>query len=128
MIVNPDSFKQIQLNLSGLSTWLIVLGIAWLLGAIGLGWLVQSVLILFAFILIAPVIGFLGFRWWLQRNLILDDCPVCNHEFTALNKTQCRCPNCGEPIQVAQGKFNRLTPAGTIDIDAVEVAVKQIEE
>lgn len=126
--MNPDSLKKLQLNLPGLGSWLIVIGVVWLLGAIGLGWIVKSFLILFAVILITPIVGFLGFRWWLQRNLAQDQCPVCAYEFTALNKTQCRCPNCGEPIQVAQGQFNRLTPAGTIDIDAVEVSVKTLED
>ena len=126
--MNQGSPKLFQFNLSGMSNWLILLGIAWLLGSIGLGWVVNSILIVMAFLLITPVIGFIGLRWWLQRNLIQAECPVCHYEFTALNQTQCQCPNCSEPLKVEQGHFNRLTPPGTIDVTAVEVPVKQLED
>lgn len=126
--MNQGSPKLFQFNLSGMSNWLILLGIAWLLASIGLGWVVNSILIVMAFLLITPVIGFIGLRWWLQRNLIQAECPVCQYEFTALNQTQCQCPNCSEPLKVEQGHFNRLTPPGTIDVTAVEVPVKQLED
>nr|WP_242030468.1 MULTISPECIES: hypothetical protein [unclassified Coleofasciculus] len=102
--------------------------IIWLLGSIGLGWLVKSFLILIGLILVAPVLAFLGFRWWLQRNLIADQCPVCSYEFTALNRTECQCPNCGESLKIEQGHFNRLTPPGTIDVEAVEVSARSLED
>lgn len=126
--MNRDNFNKISLNLSGLGFWLIFFGVIWLLGAVGLGWLVNSFLILIALIALSPIIAFLGFRWWLKRNLVEDGCPVCNYEFTALNQTQCQCPNCGEPILVDRGYFNRLTPSGTIEVDAVEVSAKQLED
>jgi len=126
--VNRDGFKNIQFNLSGLGFWVAVFGVFWLLSAVGLGWLVNSFLILIALVSISPVILFLGARWWLKRNLISDGCPVCGHEFMALNRTQCQCPNCGEPLLVEKGSFSRLTPSGTIDVDAVDVSVKQLED
>lgn len=122
---NNEIFK---LNLGAIKNWLIVLGIVWLLGSVGLGWIVNSVLILIAFLLVTPAIAFIFLRWWLSRNLIEDKCPVCTHEFTALNKTQCQCPNCGEPLQVEGGNFTRLTPPGTVDVTAVEVSYYQLEE
>ncbi len=117
-----------QINLGAIRNWLIVLGIVWLLGSVGLGWVVNSILILLAFLLLTPAIAFLFLRWWLSRNLIEDKCPVCNHEFAALNQTQCQCPNCGEPLQVEGGNFIRLTPPGTVDVTAVEVTSYQLEE
>lgn len=119
--MNQNSPKIFQFNLSDAGNWLVLLIVIWLLGSLGLGWLVKSVLILMGLALIAPVIAFLGFRWWLSRNLIQDQCPVCNYEITALNQTQLQCPNCGEPLQAQQGRLQRLTPPGTIDIKAVEV-------
>ncbi len=116
------SLKSFDLNISNLGRWIAVIGLFWLIGTIGLGWLVNWFLILIGLLVLVPVLGFFGFRFWLQSNLIQDDCPVCHYEFTGLNKTQLQCPNCSEPLQVIQGKFNRLTPAGTIDVQAVEVS------
>ncbi|NEP39853.1 MULTISPECIES: hypothetical protein [Okeania] len=126
--MNQGNSKVFKLTLASIGNWIIVLAVVWLLGSVGLGWLVNSVLILIGFILIAPIIAFIGLRWWLNRNLIIDKCPVCSYEFTALNQTQFQCPSCGEPLKVEGGNFSRLTPPGTIDVSAVEINAKQIEE
>lgn len=126
--VNQYDPKLVQFNLSGVGCWLTLLTVFLLLGTVGLGWLVNGFFILVALALMAPAVGWLVFRWWLRRNLVEDNCPVCAYEFTGFNRTECRCPNCGEPLQVEQGHFNRLTPPGTIDVEAVEVSVQQIEE
>jgi hypothetical protein len=102
--------------------------IIWLLATIGLGWLVKSFFILIGLILVTPVIAFLGFQWWLKRNLIESDCPICHYAFVSLNKTEFRCPSCGEPLSAENGHFHRLTPPGTIDVSAVEVPFQRIEE
>ena len=122
------SLKSFQFNFSNLARWLTLLAIIWLLGSVGLGWLVHSFLILVGLLLLAPVLAFVGFRWWLQRNLVQDQCPVCRYEFTGLKQTQLKCPSCGEPLKVEQGQFNRLTPPGTIDVQAVEVPIKPVED
>lgn len=124
--MNQNSYSSIQF--SGLRFWVTLLAIVWLLGSIGLGWLVKSFFILLAIILITPVIAFLGFRWWLKRNLVVDRCPVCDFESVGINHTQLRCPNCSEPLKVEQGHFLRLTPPGTVDVDAIDVTVKQLED
>lgn len=126
--VNQYDPKLAQFNLSGVGCWLTLLATFLLLGTVGLGWLVNGFLILIGLAILAPVIGWVGFRWWLQRNLVEDKCPVCAYEFTGFNRTECRCPNCGELLKVQQGQFNRLTPPGTIDVDAVEVSAKQLED
>jgi len=117
------SFRSFQFNFSRLTGWLTFFLFIWLLGAVGLGWLVNSFLILVGLLFLAPVVAFVWFRWWLQRNLVQAQCPVCNYELTALNRTQLQCPNCNELLKVEQGKLNRLTPPGTIDVQAVEVSV-----
>lgn len=126
--MNQYDPKLVQLNLSGMGCWLTLLATFLLLGTVGLGWLVNGVLVLIGLAFLAPVIGWLAFRWWLRRNLVEDKCPVCAYEFTGFNRTECRCPNCGEPLRVEQGHFNRLTPPGTIDVDAVEVPVQRLED
>lgn len=120
---------KISLNLPRVSNWLILLGIACVLGSIGLGWIVKSVLIVVGLLLLTPVVAFFALQWWLKRNLIEDNCPVCQYEFTALNQTQFQCANCGEPLKIEEGHFSRLTPPGTIDVTAVEVSsVQQLED
>ncbi|MEQ9481445.1 hypothetical protein [Coleofasciculus sp. F4-SAH-05] len=126
--MNQYDPKLAQFNLSGVGCWLTLLATFLLLGTVGLGWLVNGFLILIGLAILAPVIGWVGFRWWLQRNLVEDKCPVCAYEFTGFNRTECRCPNCDELLKVEQGQFNRLTPPGTIDVDAVEVSAKQLED
>ncbi|NEP55497.1 MAG: hypothetical protein F6K31_00350 [Symploca sp. SIO2G7] len=125
--MNQNNPNLLQLNLSGAGCWLTTLVTFLLLGTVGLGFVVKSILIVISLVLILPVIGWLGLRWWLKRNLVKDQCPVCDHNFTAVNQTQCRCPSCGETLKIEQGHFTRLNPPGTIDVEAVDVSVKQIE-
>jgi hypothetical protein len=123
--VNQGRPRILKFNFSKISNWLIILAVIWLLTSIGLGW---SILILVGIVILIPVLLFVGVQWWLSRNLIQDECPVCAYEFTALNQTQCQCPNCGEPLQVEQGHFNRLTPPGTIDVQAVDVSAQILDD
>ncbi|HEY9729588.1 MAG TPA: hypothetical protein V6D50_24330 [Chroococcales cyanobacterium] len=126
--MNQDTPKLLQFNLSGVGCWLAVLTTFMLLGAVGLGWIVNGLLILVGIAIVTPVIGWFVFRWWLKRNLVEDKCPVCAYEFTGFNQTECQCPNCGESLKVEQGHFNRVTLPGTIDVEAVEVSARQLED
>lgn len=126
--MNNQYPKLVWMNNSGLGCLLTFLLLGLLLGSIGLGWVVNSFLILLGAIILLPIISFWGLRWWMRRNLVEDQCPVCNYEFTAFNSIECNCPNCGEPLQIQGGHFQRITPPGTIDVEAVEVSVKQLED
>lgn len=126
--MNQDSFKNFQLGFAEVSRFLLPFAVLWLLGAIGLGWLVKSFFILVGLILLTPVLAFFGFRWWLRRNLIQAGCPVCQYEFMSLNQVEFRCPNCNETLKVENGRFNRLTAPGTIDVSAVEVPAQTIND
>ena len=125
-----DRFNQIfQYNTSsGFGCWLSLILIAFLLASIGLGWIINGFLILLAVTLVTPIVAFWGFRWWLKRKLVQDKCPVCRYEFTGFKNTEFRCPSCGEALQVESEHFSRITPPGTIDVNAVEVSAQQIEE
>ncbi|NJL02766.1 MAG: hypothetical protein HC838_04045 [Spirulinaceae cyanobacterium RM2_2_10] len=123
--MNQNPNKLLQIDLGSLGCWLTLLVVVVLLGSAGLlGWILNGIAILFLVLLFAPVVGVFVLRWWLRRNLIEDQCPVCDYSFTGLNNTECRCPNCGEPLQVTGGSFKRLTPPGTIDIEAIEVQTR----
>ncbi|AKG22649.1 hypothetical protein [Calothrix sp. 336/3] len=122
------SFQNFQSGLSQFRPLLTLLVIVWLVGTFGLGWLVNSLLIIFGLLFLVPVIAFVGFRWWLQRNIITDSCPVCGFTLTGLNQVQLQCPSCGEQLIVKEGHFQRFAPDGTIDVTAVEVTAKSIED
>ncbi|MEO0685689.1 MAG: hypothetical protein AAFY76_11755 [Cyanobacteria bacterium J06649_11] len=122
------SFKTFQSNISYLRPWLTLFAIVWLLGTFGLSWLVNSLLIIIGLLFLLPILGFFGFRWWLQRSLITDNCPVCATEIAGLNNTHLQCPNCGEKLLVQNRTLQRFTPEGTIDVTAVEVPAKSIED
>ncbi len=126
--MNNYSPKLLWLNNSGLGCLLNLLLLAILLVSVGLGWLVNGFLILLGVILIAPVIGLWVLRWWVQRNLVEDQCPVCSYQFTGFNGVESACPNCGETLEVKNGKFQRITPPGTIDVEVVDVSVKQLDD
>jgi hypothetical protein len=126
--VNNNFFRTYSVNDSGLGCLGTLLLVALLLGSIGLGWIVNGFLIFLAFLLIAPIAAWAIFRWWLRKNLVEGQCPVCNYEFTGFNNTECSCPNCGEGLKVEAGKFVTLLPPDTIEVDAIEVPVQHLEE
>ncbi|WP_346289303.1 hypothetical protein [Sphaerothrix gracilis] len=123
--MNQNGFR--QLNFSGLGCWITLFAAVWLLGALGLGWLVKSFVILIALLILAPVVAFLGFRWWLRRNLVTAQCPVCQAEVSGISGMQATCLSCGTQLKAEAGEFKRAAPEGTIDIDAVEVNVEAVE-
>lgn len=126
--MNDRFNKLLQINSSGLGCWSsIIIGI-FLLTSIGLGWLVKGFAIAVALLFTIPVLVFWGLQWWLKRKLIQATCPVCSYEFTGFKQTEFDCPSCGETLRAGAEGFSRITPPGTIDVDAVEVSVKTIEE
>jgi predicted RNA-binding Zn-ribbon protein involved in translation (DUF1610 family) len=126
--VNQDSFRNFQQGLSEVSRWLFPLAVIWLLGAIGLGWIVKVSLIVIGLLLIAPVVLVLGVSWWFRRNLVQDQCPVCGFEFVGLDHSEFRCPSCSEVLRAEDRRFVRSSPPGTIDVNAVEVTAQTIED
>jgi len=119
--VNQNFSRIAQINLPGVGCWLTLILVGLLLTSVGLGWVVNSFLIVLGIILILPTIALIGVRWWVRRNLVQDQCPVCQYQFTGFNGTMSRCPSCGEPLKIEKGQFQRITPPGTIDVDAVDV-------
>ncbi len=130
-VVDPNDFKVKanlkQLQLSGLSFWLTVLLVVSLLTTVGLGWVVQWVFILLASIPVLAIVAVLGLQWWIRRKLVQDRCPVCQFEFVGIKDATLNCPSCGETLQVVDDRFERSTPAGTIDVQATDVSVKTLD-
>lgn len=126
--MNDRFNKLLQLNTSGLGCWVSIIFAVFILTSVGLGWVINGLIILITLLFVAPIIIFWGFQWWLKRKLIQAQCPVCSYEFTGFKNTEFNCPSCGEALKVEADNFSRITPPGTIDIEAVEVSVKTIEE
>lgn len=126
--MNDRFNKLLQLNTSGLGCWTSIILLVFIFTSVGLGWVINGFIILVALLFVAPVIAFWGFQWWLRRKLIQAQCPVCSYEFTGFKNTEFNCPSCGETLQVEGDIFSRITPPGTIDVDAVEVSVQTMEE
>jgi hypothetical protein len=119
--VNNNSPNLFQINLPRFQSWLTILAICLLLGSLGLGWLVKSALVLIGLAIVTPIVGFLGFFWWLRRSIVEAECPVCSNPLQGVNGSEIQCTNCGEVLKVDRGQFLRDTPADTIDVVAVEV-------
>jgi hypothetical protein len=123
--IPPQSFS---LSWQTIKPWLTTIVVIWLLGFIGLGWLVKSFLFLIGFFTIVPVVAFFGLQWWLTRNLVQGNCPVCQEGLTALKNAQLNCPSCGESLRSAGRTFERISSPGTIDVQAVEVMSQVIDD
>jgi predicted RNA-binding Zn-ribbon protein involved in translation (DUF1610 family) len=119
--VNDNNSQIFQANLSRFQSLLTILAICLVLGSLGLGWIVKSALIIIGLAIVTPIVGFLVFLWWVQKNIVRADCPVCGYDIQTVNGSQIKCPNCGEALSVAKGKLIRETPPDTIDITAIEV-------
>jgi hypothetical protein len=115
---NPNLF---QISPPRWQSWLTIVAICLILGSLGLGWLVKSALILIALAILTPIVGFLGFFWWLRRSIVQAECPVCSNPLQGVDGSEVQCTNCGELLKVDRGQFVRDTPPDTIDIVAVEV-------
>jgi len=126
--VNPNQFGTNTLNLSGVSRWLVFFGVLWLLGLLGLGWLVRSLLVLVLLLMLLPALAFFGLQWWLRRSLVQGKCPSCESELIGLNQAQIACPSCGEALRVEGDRFIRATPPGTIDVEAVDITSHAADE
>jgi hypothetical protein len=124
--MNSNDFKQLNLS-AGVRQVLWLLLIFWLL-SVGGGFLVRSFVFILGLMIVTPVVGFFGLKWWLKVNLIPGTCPVCQHEFTALNNQAIACPNCEAPLQIVNKQFVRVAQDGVIDIAAVEVVSTAVIE
>jgi hypothetical protein len=117
-INNPNLF---QVNLPRFQSWLTFVAICLLLGSLGLGWVVKSALIVVGLFILTPIVGFLGFFWWLRRSIVQAECPVCSYPIQGIDGNEVQCSNCGELMKAERGQLVRDTPPDTIDVVAVEV-------
>lgn len=84
-------------------------------------WLRDALFGLVGLLILLPILGILGLRWWINRNLINAPCPVCGTPVSGLGQSPLQCPGCGEVLQLKDRQLVRVTPPGTLDVQAVEV-------
>ena len=116
-----QNFNQMRVRFPGLGCWLFILGAAWLLGAIGLSGIVKSIFALVLFLVLTPVIVLIVARFWLKKNLVEGNCPVCEQSLTSLNNVKLACPNCTTQLITTEDGFERFAPDGVIDVQAVDI-------
>ena len=93
----------------------------WILGSLGLGWLLKAVGTLVVILIALPIAGVLFGFWWIRKNIAVGDCPACGYAVNGVNGSQVGCPNCGEALRVENLQFIRVATDGTIDVMAVDV-------
>ena len=116
-----QNFNQLQVRFPGLGCWLFVLGAAWLLGAVGLSGIIKSIAVLVLFVILAPVLAFFALQFWVKRNLVNGDCPVCDQTLAGLKNANLVCPSCATELVATSDGFERVAADGVIDIQAVDV-------
>lgn len=70
-----------------------------------------------------PIVAIVVGQFWLRRNLVTGDCPVCGQGLNGLAPLQTTCPNCGTALKTTRQGFERAVPAGTVEVQAVAVDV-----
>ncbi|MEB3163195.1 MAG: hypothetical protein VKK80_08210 [Prochlorothrix sp.] len=125
--MDPNQFRVIQWR-GGVGVWLTLLLVLIFLSSVSPDWLINAVLILIGLSLAAPIVLFFGARWWLQRSLVEGNCPVCDYPLNTFKQMQqVQCPSCGEILQVNQGRYQRPSPPGTVDVEVVDVVDVTVE-
>ena len=106
---------------AGLRRLLWIALFVWILGSLGLGWLLKAVGALVVLLIALPIVGVIFGFWWIRKNIAVGECPACGYPVNGVNGSQLACPNCGEGLRVENLQFIRLATEGTIDVMAVDV-------
>ena len=123
-----QNFNQLQVRFPGLGCWVFVLISFWVIGAIGITGILKSIAALIIFLILAPVLAFAGLQFWLRRNLVEGNCPVCDQSLTGIKNVKLNCINCGTPLSVTDAGFERVAGEGVIDVQAVDVQASDVTD
>lgn len=115
-----QNFNQLQGRFPQLGCWLFLLIAFWVIGAIGITGIIKSIFALVLFLLLAPVLGFWALQFWIKRNLVEGNCPVCAQPLTGIKNMKTPCPSCGTEVVATSNGFERASADGVIDVQVVE--------
>lgn len=122
-----QNFNQLQVRFPGLGCWVFILGSAWLIGAIGLTGIIKASLVVILLLFLAPVLAFLALQFWVKRNLVEGNCPVCEQSLTGLKNSKMPCVNCGTELSITSEGFERFAKDGVIDVQAVDIQASTVD-
>ena len=122
-----QNFNQLQGRFPGIGCWLTILIAFWVIGAIGITGILKSIFALVLFLVLAPVLAFGGLQFWIKRNLVEGNCPVCEQPLAGLKNFRTPCPNCGTEVMATAEGFARAAADGIIDIQAVDVQATDVD-
>lgn len=116
-----QQFNQLQARFPGLGCWLFVFIAIWVIGAIGITGILKSIFAVVLFLILAPVLLSVAAQFWLKRNLISGNCPVCDQSLVCLKQSKTICPNCATEVIATEDGFERVAADGVIDVQAVDI-------
>ncbi len=116
-----QQFNQLQARFPGLGCWLFVFAAIWVIGAIGITGILKSIFAVILFLILAPILLSLAARFWLKRNLITDNCPVCEQSLVCIKQSKTICPNCATEVMATENGLERVAADGVIDVQAVDI-------
>ncbi len=114
-------FNQLQVRFPGLGCWLFAFIAIWVIGAIGITGILKSIFAVVLFLILAPVLLSIAVRFWLKRNLVTGNCPVCEQSLVCIRQSKTICPNCATEVTATDDGLERVAADGVIDIQAVDI-------
>eukprot|EP00281_Chroomonas_sp_CCMP1168_P034635 CAMPEP_0206239090 /NCGR_PEP_ID=MMETSP0047_2-20121206/15185_1 /ASSEMBLY_ACC=CAM_ASM_000192 /TAXON_ID=195065 /ORGANISM="Chroomonas mesostigmatica_cf, Strain CCMP1168" /LENGTH=132 /DNA_ID=CAMNT_0053663713 /DNA_START=204 /DNA_END=603 /DNA_ORIENTATION=- len=106
-------------------------------------WLFDIVNFFFILIVVVPVVGLIALNLWVKTSIVNGECPSCNAPSSVVKGQQSICLNCGTPIQVENGKIERISvysqavevdertgkkkTVDVVDVDVIEVDARDVK-
>ncbi len=116
-----QQFNQLQVRFPGLGCWLFAFIAIWVIGAIGITGILKSIFAVILFLVLAPVLLSVAVRFWLKRNVVTGNCPVCEQSLVCIKQSKTICPNCATEVTATSDGFERVAADGVIDVQAVDI-------
>ena len=116
-----QQFNQLQTRFPGIGCWLFAFIAIWVIGAIGITGILKSIFAVILFLILAPVLLSVAARFWLKRNLVSGNCPVCKQSLVCIKQSKTICPNCATEVTATSDGLKRATADGVIDVQAVDM-------
>lgn len=116
-----QQFNQLQTRFPGLGCWLFAFIAIWVVGAIGITGILKSIFAVVLFLILAPVLLSVAAQFWLKRNLVTGNCPVCEQSLVCIKQSKTVCPNCATEVRATADGLERIAADGVIDVQAVDI-------
>nr|XP_043621346.1 uncharacterized protein LOC122593068 isoform X2 [Erigeron canadensis] len=89
----------------------LAVGLAYLSLTGQLGWILDTIVSVWLFVVLVPLVGLGALIWWASRDMVEIQCRNCGNEFevfkSMLNDEPRVCPYCSQPFSVVGDEFIR---------------------